>query len=168
MRPATPLLIALRTRGLIVDGSGALALGGASNSSRFGPITPSVPALARVWQAPQLVTKRSLPPWRLDGTSSGEALWEPSWVMAQAGTPIPRSRTTSPNMTKVLRFICAAEHIRAARRVYSAALDPAGRGPARFLFARYQGHIRRRPHSPQRGFGRQTARPCWIRLMCSS
>src|SRR6188472_1988919 len=42
MRPATPLLMALRTRGLIVLGAGALALGGASRSSRFGPTTPSV------------------------------------------------------------------------------------------------------------------------------
>ena len=31
---------------MIVAGSGALALGGASRSSRFGPMTPSVPASA--------------------------------------------------------------------------------------------------------------------------
>src|SRR3954464_11042557 len=73
-------------------------------------MTPSVPALASVWQAPQLVTNRSLPSWRLAGTSSGEALSEPSWVIAQAGTPTPRIRTTSPNMTKVLRFIGAGAY----------------------------------------------------------
>src|SRR5262249_11055036 len=33
---------------------------------------------------------------------------------------------------------------------------------------RYQGHILRSPHSRQRGFGRQIARPWRIRLMCSS
>src|SRR4051812_900567 len=38
--------------------------------------------------------------------------------------------------------------------------------PARFF--RYQGHIRRSAHSPQRGFGRQIARPWRIRLTCSS
>ena len=34
--------------------------------------------------------------------------------------------------------------------------------------ARYQGHIRRSSHSSQRGFGRQSSRPCRIRFMCSS
>src|SRR4051794_1383013 len=40
--------------------------------------------------------------------------------------------------------------------------------PASARFFRYQGHIRRSSHSPQRGFGRQTARPWRIRLTCSS
>ena len=42
---------------------------------------------------------------------------------------------------------------------------------ARILLAlrqRYQGHIRRSSHSPQRGFGRQSSRPWRIRFMCSS
>src|SRR4051812_16367884 len=35
-------------------------------------------------------------------------------------------------------------------------------------FSRYHGHIRRSAHSPQRGFGRQTVRPCRIRLTWNS
>src|SRR5512132_1207759 len=116
MRPATPFWIALSTRVLMVAGSGGLALGGASRSSRFGPITPSVPALANVWQAPQLVTNSSLPPWRLEATSSGDELSEPWWVYAQEGTPTPRSRTTRQKMTNVLRFTGAGS-IRAATQV---------------------------------------------------
>src|ERR671910_1622415 len=62
---------------------------------------PSVPARARVWQAPQLVWNRSFACSSLAATFSGEALSPPSLLIAQYGSRRPKNTTTIPKMKKV-------------------------------------------------------------------
>src|SRR6188768_1782054 len=94
MRPLTPWLTAFRTRTLFASGAEPAP---PSSSSRFGPTTPSVPALARVWQAPQLIANSSLPWVSPADTLAGEVEDPPSLLIAQAGIATAQRTAKTPN-----------------------------------------------------------------------